>query len=104
VIIAAARSTAIVSSLFPSNVRDRLYKEQEEEEKRRRRAGNLKSFIRDGGSNTLNDGDTGTQYSSKPLADLFAETTVLVSTMSINSLPEKKQKKQNISLTHLFTC
>jgi hypothetical protein len=85
VIIAAARSTAIVSSLFPSNVRDRLYKEQEEQEKRRHQAGNLKSFLRDGGS-SVDDGITNIQYSSKPLADLFAETTVLVSTMSINSL------------------
>jgi hypothetical protein len=83
VIIAAARSTAIVSSLFPSNVRDRLYKEQEEKEKNRLRAGNLKSFLRDGGRN-MDDGIASIQHSCKPLADLFAATTVLVSTMIIN--------------------
>jgi hypothetical protein len=78
VILAAARSTAIVSSLFPSNIRDRLYKDQEEQEKQRHQAGNLKNFLRDGGSNMI-DGISDTQFSSKPLADLFPETTVLVS-------------------------
>jgi hypothetical protein len=77
VIKAAARSTAIVSSLFPSNVRDRLYKEQEEKEKNRQMASNLKSFLRDGGNST-DDCIAITQSSSKPLADLFPETTVLV--------------------------
>jgi hypothetical protein len=77
VINAAARSTAIVSSLFPSNVRDRLYKEQEEKEKHRHKASNLKSFLRDGGNST-DDAIAITQFSSKPLADLFPETTVLV--------------------------
>jgi hypothetical protein len=78
VILAAARSTAIVSSLFPSNIRDRLYKDQEEQqEKQRHKAGNLKNFLRDGGNNMI-DGISDTQFSSKPLADLFPETTVLV--------------------------
>jgi hypothetical protein len=66
-----------VSSLFPSNVRDRLYKEQEEKEKNRHMASNLKSFLRDGGNST-DDCIAITQFSSKPLADLFPETTVLV--------------------------
>jgi hypothetical protein len=78
VILAAARSTAIVSSLFPSNIRDRLFKDQEEQEKQRHKAGNLKNFLRDGGNNMI-DGISDTQFSSKPLADLFPETTVLVS-------------------------
>jgi hypothetical protein len=84
VILTAARSTAIVSSLFPSNVRDRLYQEQEEQEKRRRRAGNLKSFLRDGGSDMGNgDDDNHHNLESKPLADLFPETTVMVGSVSI---------------------
>jgi hypothetical protein len=78
VILAAARSTAIVSSLFPSNIRDRLYKDQEEQqEKQRHKAGNLKNFLREGGNDTI-DGFADTHFISNPLADLFPETTVLV--------------------------
>jgi hypothetical protein len=78
VIRSAVQSTAIVSSLFPSNVRDRLYKEQEENENRRKKNhGNLKTFLRDGSG--VIDGGADYHISSKPLADLFTETTVLVS-------------------------
>jgi hypothetical protein len=75
----AARSTAIVSSLFPSNVRERLYQEQEHKANRHR-AGNLKNYLRSGGErdDDMLDGAE-SQFSSKPLADLFTETTVMVS-------------------------
>ena len=76
IIKTAVRSAAIVSSLFPSNVRDRLYKDIEENEKKRKQHGNLKMYLRDGdGSNLAH-----TKVKTAPLADLFAETTVLVCT------------------------
>jgi hypothetical protein len=73
----AARSTAIVSSLFPSNVRERLYQEQEDKASRHR-AGNLKSYLRSGGEKDGKVDSVDSQFSSKPLADLFTETTVMV--------------------------
>jgi hypothetical protein len=91
VILAAARSTAIVSSMFPSNVRDRLYKEQEEQAKYRHRGGNLKTFLSDDGNNMI-DGIADAQYSSKPLADLFPETTVLVSIKKVNKIAMKEKQ------------
>ena len=64
VVDAAARSNAIVSSLFPSNVRDRLLAENQETDGK-------KSNTRTGKS------DRNDVYKSKPIADLFPETTVL---------------------------
>ena len=61
----------IVSSLFPSTVRDRLYQEKEEEEK----ASSKKSvFINEQG---LASGNTNKGEPSKAIADLFPEVTVL---------------------------
>jgi hypothetical protein len=99
VILAAARSTAIVSSMFPSNVRDRLYKEQEEQEKHRHRGGNLKNFLRDDGNN-MSDDIADAQFSSKPLADLFPETTVLVSSKKVNEIAMEEKQCSN---QHRFT-
>lgn len=65
----AARSNAIVSSLFPSNVRDRLLAE------------NLEVQVSKGKNRSKGDGTSGANdvavYKSKPIADLFPETTVL---------------------------
>jgi hypothetical protein len=66
-----------VSSLFPSNVRDRLYKDLEDKENRHR-AGDLRSYLLDGGDGDERMDRINDQYSSKPLADLFPETTVMV--------------------------
>jgi hypothetical protein len=76
----AVESTAIVTSLFPSNVRDRLYKEQEEQHTRRTH-GIMKSY-------SINDtiglsSSAESQRATKPLADLYAESTVLVRTMTL---------------------
>ena len=65
----AARSNAIVSSLFPSNVRDRLLAENMEVHVLNGKSG-AKSALNG------NDKDVGV-YKSKPIADLFPETTVL---------------------------
>jgi class 3 adenylate cyclase len=76
---AAARSGAIVSSLFPSNVRERLYAEQSEPSAKSQ----LKKFVDDSvalvahDKSSEDDDDDGFMYKSKPIADLFPETTVL---------------------------
>ena len=74
IIKTAVRSTAIVTSMFPSNVRDRLYKNIEENEKEHEQHGSLKNFLRSSDGNILERNDT----KSAPLADLFTDTTVLV--------------------------
>ena len=71
----AIRATAIVTSMFPSNVRDRLYEDMEQNEKEREDHRNLKTYLRDSDGSNLDV--TGTR--STPLADLFPETTLLVS-------------------------
>jgi hypothetical protein len=65
IVSAAAKSNAIVSSLFPSNVRDRLFKEDGSKSR-------LKSFLNGG-----EDGDESLALVSKPIADLFPDTTIL---------------------------
>ena len=74
IIKTAVRSTAIVTSMFPATVRDRLYREVEENEKLQKQHENLKSYLRSSDGNNLDNTETKTA----PLADLFADTTVLV--------------------------
>ena len=69
------KSSAIVSSLFPSNVRARLYDEGQSNAPTPK--GKMKSFISDGNQQvedrTVNaDGPGG-----RPIADLFPSTTVM---------------------------
>jgi class 3 adenylate cyclase len=61
----ALKSGAIVSSLFPEKVRNQLYQEQED---RLEKESNTKTFVHD-----ANDVVKG----SKPMADLFEETTIM---------------------------
>jgi hypothetical protein len=64
----AAQTSEIVSSLFPSTVQDRLMKRRTESG-----AGTWRSP-----DNTIvNDGSSGRQRSSEPIADLFSDTTVM---------------------------
>lgn len=85
---AATRASTIVSSLFPSNVRDRLYAQADAQHQQQ--LGNhsrLKSFLHDGAK--LDEGDEDEEelrgddgiavYKTKPIAELFPETTVMVS-------------------------
>jgi Adenylate and Guanylate cyclase catalytic domain len=67
----AARSNAIVSSLFPTAVRDRLMQEQEHDAKTR----NLKGFLSD--KSDYNSKSKELLFQTKPIADLFPETTVI---------------------------
>jgi class 3 adenylate cyclase len=67
IVVTAARSNAIVSSMFPDAIRDRLLQQNEAKSKQ----GHLKSFL------VNSEDEKNGNRSSKPLADLFLETTVL---------------------------
>jgi Adenylate and Guanylate cyclase catalytic domain len=69
----AVRSTAIVSSLFPSTVRDRLYPEAVLKPETAK--GKLQSFLRDHTSADANTG--GVNFAGNPIAELYPDTTVL---------------------------
>lgn len=87
----ANRTTAIVSSLFPAQVRSRLFEEQDDQhqeapnvslpknnnksKKKKNNRGNLKTFLSEDCDSTIRQGDG--VYKSKPIADLFPEVTVL---------------------------
>lgn len=68
----AARSNAIVSSLFPRSIRDRLIGRQPD--RAVRKASTLKSYMN---SDVSTESVGGQAQESKPLADLFLETTVV---------------------------
>jgi class 3 adenylate cyclase len=72
IVVTAARSNALVSSMFPDAIRDRLLQQNDAQSKQ----GHLKSYLMHG-----DDGGSGS-LSSKPLADLFLETTVLFADIS----------------------
>jgi class 3 adenylate cyclase len=84
IVAKALRTNAIVSSLFPSNVRDRVIKQAEEQAERD--MGNptasadnrLKNFLEDGPGDSGKQGGT---FSAKPIADLFPETTLMFADM-----------------------
>jgi class 3 adenylate cyclase len=72
VLFEVSRSQAIVSTMFPSNVQDRLFPEGPATLNNRGKLGNksrLKNFLVAGEENDF--------FNSKPIADLFPETTVL---------------------------
>jgi class 3 adenylate cyclase len=75
VVGAAARSNAIVSSLFPSNVRDRLLADREAESNQKGHGkGTLRGYL---SGDKQNEGSQDDIYKTKPIADLFPETTLL---------------------------
>ena len=82
IVLAAARSNAIISSLFPTQVRDRLFANAKDD----RYNSNdyltpkkqLKTMLTNG--DLQSDGDAADDdymYKTKPIADLFPETTIL---------------------------
>jgi class 3 adenylate cyclase len=79
----AAKSNAIVTSLFPSNVRDRLYAENEEKAALvdANNKSRLKKFLVSEVPG-LNEVDDDFMYKTKPIADLFPETTILFADIS----------------------
>lgn len=74
VIGAAARSNAIVSSLFPEAIRDRLLEHQEQDDDATSR--NLQGFLR-ADKSKFNKFNKALLFETKPIADLFPETTVI---------------------------
>lgn len=71
-IASAARSNAIVTQLFPGNIRDQVIAEQEEKQVSKASAKyHLKSFV-DGKSDGMEKKEV-----SQPLAELFLETTIM---------------------------
>ncbi|GAX23164.1 hypothetical protein FisN_33Lh057 [Fistulifera solaris] len=80
-LIAMTRTNAIVSSMFPSNVRDRIFaqaKNESEEKKALNGKSRLKTFLSSGNDdNEMDDENDEYMYKTKPIADLFPETTVL---------------------------
>lgn len=67
----AARSNAIVTSFIPEHLRDRIMEDKAAPVSHKSKKGNLKTYLSD--TKHANDLDK----NSKPLADLFLETTVL---------------------------
>jgi class 3 adenylate cyclase len=100
VVGAAARANAILSTLFPKNVRDRLFEERETEEREWEEKykidgqrnpllgvpGNkarLTSFLTESRNFIAKDkDDEDFMYKSKPIADLYPETTILFADIS----------------------
>ena len=83
----ATRTQAIVSSLFPKNVQERIFKDVEEEVKQEEKAtgrfrGNrtkdqLRNFLTDGSDDKQEKFEKHSSLKSKPIADLFPEATII---------------------------
>lgn len=88
VVNAAAKTDRIVQSLFPSNIRDRLLAEEEDFEKRQGEKGartRLKDFLaNDGPVEKEMESTDDFMYKTKPIADLFPETTIMFADVSIH--------------------
>jgi class 3 adenylate cyclase len=80
----AARSNAIVSSLFPSSVHDRLFEENAKKKAARAAEAPTKSRIKNflASETGVVDDDDDIMYKTKPIADLFPETTILFADIS----------------------
>ena len=87
VVGAAISSNVILSSLFPTSVKQRLVEERDEKEKGKQSKGKGKTFLsstatrRTKNSKFMNDNDNSDEMyqakSSKPIADLFPSTTII---------------------------
>lgn len=86
IVAAAARSNVLLASLFPKPVRDRLVAEREQQERKTGAKHQLKSFLNkeseipgEGSKSSNLDLIEASSVStpSKPIADLFPETTIL---------------------------
>ena len=98
VVGAAARANGILSSMFPKNVRDRLFaeKEQEDAETSAQKVPlvdahgktRLKTFMNSESRRTLmidrgpDEDDDDFMYKTKPIADFFPETTIMFADIS----------------------
>lgn len=77
----AAKFNTIVSSLFPSNIRGRLFADKEKDYVDYTTAkSQMKNFLTKGGDMNLagdNEEDDGLILRTKPMADLFTDTTIM---------------------------
>ena len=76
----AAKFNTIVSSLFPSNIRGRLFADKEKDYMEYTTAkSHLKNFLTKGDidMNGEDDDDDGLILKTKPMADLFTDTTIM---------------------------
>ena len=79
----AAHSNAIVTSLFPTMFRDRILNLASMNDKsspvkgKKRNSKSLKAFLRSGPADDDGTEDQSTEAESKPMADLFLNTTVI---------------------------
>lgn len=75
----AAKFNTIVSSLFPSNIRGRLFADKERNYIDYTTAkSHLKNFLTKGDIDNLDDeDDDGLILKTKPMADLFTDTTIM---------------------------
>ena len=79
----AAETNAIVTSLLPDHLRERLISHQQQERQKKQQNGNLKSFLNDGANkDNVMDGMNDSNRTSAPLADLFLETTIIFADIS----------------------
>jgi class 3 adenylate cyclase len=76
---AVVKSNALVSTMFPANVRDRLFAEGEKNKVTTNGKNRLKSYLATGGvdAGEEDNEDDDDFYKTKPIADLFPEATVL---------------------------
>ena len=74
-IMKAAQSNAIVTSLIPDIMRDRMFQQAEQQQATKQKKGDLTSFLSDGKKGAVHGVGC---IQTKPMADLFLSTTVLV--------------------------
>eukprot|EP00934_Nitzschia_sp_Nitz4_P000129 Nitzschia sp. Nitz4//scaffold16_size188269//96486//104413//NITZ4_001795-RA/size188269-snap-gene-0.143-mRNA-1//-1//CDS//3329538529//129//frame0 len=76
---AAMKSTAIVTSLFPKNVRDRLFEESNDGKLNHSSKHRLRNFMSDSRASEEETpmNDVVGQYAERPIADLFPSATVM---------------------------
>ena len=78
IVDAAARTNAIVLSLFPKQVRDKLlHKSEETEPGNVRPAKKIKGFLQSGDFSSSDEEVTSSSFKSTPIAELFPDTTVM---------------------------
>jgi hypothetical protein len=70
----AERSEAIVSSIFPSNVRERLFADDERVPKRAVQVGGITGLVK---GHLADKSEAREAIKAKPIADLFLSTTIM---------------------------
>ena len=95
-IVDAAKSNAIVSSVVPDHMKERLLSQQQQQQRkhsrrrdsngsiRSRRSSTLKTYLHDGTKGHHEEDED--SIATAPLADLFLDTTVLFADISGTSL------------------